>query len=70
MTVPPRTPLAGYVCLVAKRHVVEPFELPMAVMDPGPCSRPIRCSVIEAMATGHTVVYGPIADDLPAAIDA
>jgi hypothetical protein len=43
MTVPPRTPLAGYVCLVAKRHVVEPFELPMAVMDPGPCSRPIRC---------------------------
>ena len=29
VTVPPRTPLSGYVCLVAKRHVVEPFELPM-----------------------------------------
>jgi diadenosine tetraphosphate (Ap4A) HIT family hydrolase len=29
VTVPPTTPLPGYVCLVAKSHVVEPFELPM-----------------------------------------
>jgi diadenosine tetraphosphate (Ap4A) HIT family hydrolase len=29
VTMPPRTPVSGYVCLVAKRHVVEPFELPM-----------------------------------------
>ena len=29
VTMPPRAPLAGYVCLVAKRHAVEPFELPM-----------------------------------------
>jgi len=29
VTLPRRTPLAGYVCLVAKRQVVEPFELPM-----------------------------------------
>jgi diadenosine tetraphosphate (Ap4A) HIT family hydrolase len=28
VTLPPRTPLPGYVCLVAKRHVREPFELP------------------------------------------
>jgi diadenosine tetraphosphate (Ap4A) HIT family hydrolase len=28
VTVPPMTPLRGYVCLVAKRHVREPFELP------------------------------------------
>lgn len=28
VTVPPMTPLPGYVCLVAKRHVREPFELP------------------------------------------
>ena len=24
----PRAPIPGYVCLVARRHVVEPFELP------------------------------------------
>ena len=29
VTVPLRTPLRGYLCLVAKRHAVEPFELPM-----------------------------------------
>ena len=29
VTLPPATPVRGYVCLVAKRHVVEPFELPM-----------------------------------------
>lgn len=29
ITLPPLTPLPGYVCLVAKRHVVEPFELPL-----------------------------------------
>ncbi len=29
VTMPPLTPLMGYVCVVAKRHVVEPFELPM-----------------------------------------
>jgi diadenosine tetraphosphate (Ap4A) HIT family hydrolase len=28
VTLPPLTPLPGYVCLVAKRHVREPFELP------------------------------------------
>ena len=28
MTLPPTTPLPGYVCLVAKRHVREPFQLP------------------------------------------
>jgi diadenosine tetraphosphate (Ap4A) HIT family hydrolase len=28
VTIPPRTPLRGYICLVAKRHVREPFELP------------------------------------------
>ena len=28
VTLPPFTPLPGYVCLVAKRHVREPFELP------------------------------------------
>jgi len=28
VTLPPLTPLRGYVCLVAKRHVREPFELP------------------------------------------
>lgn len=28
VTVPPMTPLPGYVCLVSKRHVREPFELP------------------------------------------
>jgi diadenosine tetraphosphate (Ap4A) HIT family hydrolase len=27
VTVPPLTPLAGYVCLVSKRHVREPFQL-------------------------------------------
>lgn len=27
-TLPPLTPLPGYVCLVSRRHVVEPFELP------------------------------------------
>jgi diadenosine tetraphosphate (Ap4A) HIT family hydrolase len=27
VTIPPMTPLTGYVCLVAKRHVREPFEL-------------------------------------------
>lgn len=29
VTLPPSTPLSHYVCLVARRHVVEPFELPM-----------------------------------------
>lgn len=28
VTIPPMTPLPGYVCLVATRHVGEPFELP------------------------------------------
>ena len=28
VTLPSLTPLPGYVCLVARRHVVEPFELP------------------------------------------
>lgn len=28
VTIPPRTPLPGYVVVVAKRHVREPFELP------------------------------------------
>jgi diadenosine tetraphosphate (Ap4A) HIT family hydrolase len=28
VTVPPRTPLPGYVVIVSKRHVREPFELP------------------------------------------
>jgi diadenosine tetraphosphate (Ap4A) HIT family hydrolase len=27
VTAPPRAPLPGYVCVVAKRHVTEPFEL-------------------------------------------
>jgi diadenosine tetraphosphate (Ap4A) HIT family hydrolase len=27
ITAPSRAPLPGYVCVVAKRHVVEPFEL-------------------------------------------
>src|SRR2546428_1949281 len=30
VTVPEMTPLPGYVCLVARRHVREPFELPDA----------------------------------------
>jgi len=30
ITAPPATPLPGYLCLVAKRHVREPFELPEA----------------------------------------
>lgn len=30
VTLPPLTPLPGYVCLVARRHVIEPFELPFA----------------------------------------
>lgn len=30
VTLPPRTPLPGYVVIVAKRHVREPFELPEA----------------------------------------
>jgi len=28
VSAPPRAPLPGYVAIVAKRHVVEPFELP------------------------------------------
>src|SRR5439155_4176064 len=28
VTGPPRAPLPGYVCVVAKRHAVEPFDLP------------------------------------------
>jgi diadenosine tetraphosphate (Ap4A) HIT family hydrolase len=28
VTIPPWTPLRGYICLVSKRHVREPFELP------------------------------------------
>ena len=27
VTAPPRAPLPGYICAVAKRHVGEPFEL-------------------------------------------
>jgi diadenosine tetraphosphate (Ap4A) HIT family hydrolase len=27
VTLPPLTPLPGYICLVSQRHVVEPFEL-------------------------------------------
>jgi diadenosine tetraphosphate (Ap4A) HIT family hydrolase len=27
VTAPPRAPLPGYLCVVAKRHVAEPFEL-------------------------------------------
>jgi diadenosine tetraphosphate (Ap4A) HIT family hydrolase len=30
VTIPPMTPLPGYVCLVATQHVREPFELPYA----------------------------------------
>jgi diadenosine tetraphosphate (Ap4A) HIT family hydrolase len=30
VTLPPRTPLRGYVVVVAKRHVREPFELPVS----------------------------------------
>ncbi len=30
VTLPPLTPLPRYVCLVARRHAVEPFELPVA----------------------------------------
>jgi diadenosine tetraphosphate (Ap4A) HIT family hydrolase len=29
-TVPRRAPLAGYVCVVARQHVIEPFEMPAA----------------------------------------
>ena len=29
VTIPVRSPLPGYVCIVAKRHVREPFELPV-----------------------------------------
>lgn len=32
-TAGPEAPLPGYVCVVAKRHVVEPFELPAPEMD-------------------------------------
>ncbi len=31
VTLPAMTPLPGYLCPVAKRHAVEPFELPMDV---------------------------------------
>jgi diadenosine tetraphosphate (Ap4A) HIT family hydrolase len=31
VTLPPMTPLPGYVCLVSLRHVVEPFDLPLDV---------------------------------------
>lgn len=30
VTAPPTAPLPGYVCLVSKRHVVEPYQLPAA----------------------------------------
>lgn len=30
VTVPPLTPLPGYVCVIARRHVVEPFEMALA----------------------------------------
>lgn len=30
---PPLAPLPGYVCVVAKRHVAEPFQLPQAEME-------------------------------------
>jgi len=30
VTAPPIAPLPGYVCLVSKRHVVEPYQLPAA----------------------------------------
>jgi diadenosine tetraphosphate (Ap4A) HIT family hydrolase len=32
VTAPAFAPLPGYVCVVAKRHVVEPFQLPPAEM--------------------------------------
>jgi diadenosine tetraphosphate (Ap4A) HIT family hydrolase len=32
VTAQPFAPLPGYVCIVAKRHVVEPFQLPPAEM--------------------------------------
>ena len=32
VTAPALAPLPGYVCVVAKRHVVEPFQLPPAEM--------------------------------------
>jgi diadenosine tetraphosphate (Ap4A) HIT family hydrolase len=32
VTARPRAPLPGYVCVVAKRHVEEPFQLPAAEM--------------------------------------
>jgi len=32
VTAPALAPLPGYVCVVAKRHVVEPFQLPQAEM--------------------------------------
>jgi diadenosine tetraphosphate (Ap4A) HIT family hydrolase len=33
VTAPPLAPLPGYVCVVAKRHVAEPFQLPQAEME-------------------------------------
>jgi len=32
-TAPEEGPLPGYVCVVSKRHVVEPFELPQDELD-------------------------------------
>ena len=33
VTTDPEPPVPGYVCVVAKRHVVEPYELPPEEMD-------------------------------------
>jgi diadenosine tetraphosphate (Ap4A) HIT family hydrolase len=33
VTTDPEAPVPGYVCVVSKRHVVEPYELPPNEMD-------------------------------------
>lgn len=46
VTAPRRAPLPGYVCLVARRHVVEPYQLP---------EREQRAFFAEAMTTARAV---------------
>jgi diadenosine tetraphosphate (Ap4A) HIT family hydrolase len=46
VTAPRRAPLPGYLCLVARRHVIEPYQLP---------EREQRAFFAEAMATARGV---------------
>jgi diadenosine tetraphosphate (Ap4A) HIT family hydrolase len=46
VTAPRRAPLPGYVCLVARRHVIEPYQLPQPEQ---------RAFFVETMATARAV---------------